>query len=101
MTKQVDTQKYTEFVDAVTSQESKDYISFNSRCFGIQSEESGDGLPVHRLLTAALGICAEGGEFTEVVKKNEQHNQEWSWEETPEVLAALEQLRKSEEATND
>ena len=30
-----------------------------------------------------------------IVKKNEQHNQEWSWEETPEVLAALEQLRKS------
>ena len=69
MSKQVDTEKYTEFVDAVTSQESKDYISFNSRCFGIQSVESGDGLPVHRLLTAALGICAEGGEFTEVVKK--------------------------------
>ena len=45
MAKQVDTQKYTEFVDAVTSQESKDYITFNSRCFGIQSEESGDGLP--------------------------------------------------------
>jgi hypothetical protein len=30
-----------------------------------------------------------------IEKKNEQHNQEWSWEETPEVLAALEQLRKS------
>ena len=30
-----------------------------------------------------------------IKKKNEQHNQEWSWEETPEVLAALEQLRKS------
>ena len=65
----VDTKKYTEFVDAVTSQESKDYISFNSRCFGIQSVESGDGLPVHRLLTAALGMSAESGEFTEVVKK--------------------------------
>ena len=26
--------------------------------------------------------------------------EEWSWEETPEVLAALEQLRKSEQATN-
>ena len=67
MTIQVDTQKYTEFVDAVTSQESKDYISFNSRCFEIQKDP--DGIPVHRLLTAALGICAEGGEFTEVVKK--------------------------------
>ena len=69
MPKSVDFEKYTEFVNEVTSNESKDYISFNSRCFGIQSEESGDGLPVHRLLTAALGICAEGGEFTEVVKK--------------------------------
>ena len=67
MSKQVDTQKYTEFVNEVTSKESKDYISFNSRCFEIQSGD--DGLPVHRLLTAALGICAEGGEFTEVVKK--------------------------------
>ncbi len=32
-----------------------------------------------------------------IEKKNEQHNQEWSWEETPEVLAALEQLHKSSE----
>ena len=30
-----------------------------------------------------------------IEKKNEQHNQIWEWEETPEVLAALEQLRKS------
>ena len=30
-----------------------------------------------------------------IEKKNEQHNQEWSWEETPEVLEALEQLHKS------
>jgi len=67
MSKQVDTQKYTEFVNEVTSNESKDYISFNSRCFEIQTGD--DGIPIHRLLTAACGICAEGGEFTEVVKK--------------------------------
>ncbi len=30
-----------------------------------------------------------------IEKKNPQHNQIWEWEETPEVLAALEQLRKS------
>ena len=30
-----------------------------------------------------------------IEKKNEQNNQEWSWEETPEVLAAIEQLDKS------
>ena len=67
MTKQVDTQKYTEFVDAVTSKESNDYISFNSRCFELQTGD--DGIPIHRLLTAALGLTAEAGEFTEVVKK--------------------------------
>ena len=32
-----------------------------------------------------------------IEKKNPQHNQEWGWEETTEVLAALEQLRKSSE----
>ena len=36
-----------------------------------------------------------------IEKKNEQHNQEWSWEETPEVLAALEQLRKSSELVEE
>ena len=32
-----------------------------------------------------------------IEKKNPQHNQIWEWDETPEVLAALEQLRKSSE----
>ena len=30
-----------------------------------------------------------------IEKKNPQHNQIWEWDETPEVLASLEQLRKS------
>ena len=33
-----------------------------------------------------------------VEKKNPKNNQEWSWEETPDLLAALEQLHKSSEA---
>jgi len=61
---QVDTEKYVEFVDAVTSDESKIYDSFDKRVYELESQ-----IPVERLLTAALGICAEGGEFTEVVKK--------------------------------
>ena len=63
----IDLKKYAEFVDAVTSKESKDYISFNSRCFNIQTGD--DGIPIERLLTASLGMSAESGEFTEVVKK--------------------------------
>ena len=60
----VDYEKYTQFVNAVTSKESKDYAAFDERVFELTEE-----IPVERLLTAALGICAEGGEFTEVVKK--------------------------------
>ena len=65
MTKQVDTQKYTEFVDAVTSNERKDSGSFSVRLSDLYAE----GLPVERLLTAAVGMSAESGEFTEIVKK--------------------------------
>ena len=36
-----------------------------------------------------------------VEKKNSKNNQEWSWEETPELLAALEQLEKSSQAVKD
>ena len=60
----VDYEKYTEFVNAVTSEESKDYSAFDKRTYDLTKD-----IPVERLLTAALGICAEGGEITEVVKK--------------------------------
>ena len=63
----IDFEKYAHFVNAVTSEESKDYISFNSRCFEIQKGD--DGIPINRLITAALGMSSESGEFTEVVKK--------------------------------
>jgi len=57
---------YTRFVDEVTSEESKDPEKFND-ALDIIDETS--GVSPERLLTAALGICAEGGEFTEIVKK--------------------------------
>ena len=65
MSKNVDFEKYTEFVDAVTSISSKDSEAFSVRLRELYAE----GLPVHRLLTAAVGMSAESGEFTEVVKK--------------------------------
>ena len=33
-----------------------------------------------------------------IEKKKDTHNQIWEWEETPELLAAIEQLHKSSEA---
>ena len=65
MDKQVDFDKYTEFVNAVTSEESKYGGHFQDRLRDLYSKE----FNTHRALTAALGLSAESGEFTEIVKK--------------------------------
>jgi NTP pyrophosphatase (non-canonical NTP hydrolase) len=62
---EVDTYKYLEFVDFVTSDASKNYDSFATRL----AELNTNGANIERLLTAAVGINAEGGEFMEIVKK--------------------------------
>jgi len=65
MTQKVDTEKYLEFVKGVTSAPSLEYPALASRL----SELEAGGANVTQLLTAALGLTAEAGEFTEVVKK--------------------------------
>ena len=74
MKKQVDFSKYALFVDGVTSNPSKDYKSF------IDALEylDGQGSNIHRLLTAAVGINAEGGEFMEIVKKMVFQGKPWN-----------------------
>ena len=62
----VDTEKYLEFVEGVTSDESLHYAALVSRMNNLELE---DECNVPQLLTAALGLTAESGEFTEVVKK--------------------------------
>ena len=62
----VDTEKYLEFVEGVTSDESLHYAALISRMNNLELE---DQCNVPQLLTAALGLTAESGEFTEVVKK--------------------------------
>tara|TARA_B100000700_G_scaffold290403_1_gene348451 strand:- start:309 stop:722 length:414 start_codon:yes stop_codon:yes gene_type:complete len=66
MTNQVDTEKYLDFVAGVTSQPSTDLPTLLSRLTQLDVEKDAD---IPRLLTAALGLTAESGEFTEVVKK--------------------------------
>ena len=61
----VNTEAYLEFVNAVTSKPSQDNEAFVYRI----QELEGQGFPSERLLTAAVGMSAEAGEFTEVVKK--------------------------------
>ena len=61
----IDLNKYLDFVNNVTSQPSKEHEAFIYRL----QELEGQGFPTERLLTAAVGMSAEAGEFTEVVKK--------------------------------
>ena len=61
----IDFLKYAQFVNAVTSSESKSGDAFTERIADLHYQD----LPTERMLTAALGLSAEAGEFTEVIKK--------------------------------
>lgn len=61
----IDLNKYVEFVDSTTSSPSKDFPSFGERLAELEE----NGFPTERLLTAAVGMSAEAGEFTEIIKK--------------------------------
>lgn len=56
---------YQHFVDEVTSDASKDPDAFGDALDIIDEF----GVPPERLITAAMGLSAESGEFTEIVKK--------------------------------
>ena len=74
MTKHVDFEAYTRFVDAVTSDESRDFIAFSDRIVILDE----NGANIERLLTGAVGINSEGGEIMEIVKKLIFQHKPWS-----------------------
>ena len=71
----IDLNKYKQFVEAVTSKESNDLTTFMSRLdeldgnYDSETDMHGPDINVPLLLTACLGLAAEGGEFIEVPKK--------------------------------
>jgi len=64
--KNVDLNAYKSFVEAVTSDASNNSIALAGR---IQELETSSGVNMSLLLTAAIGMSSEGGEFSEIVKK--------------------------------
>jgi NTP pyrophosphatase (non-canonical NTP hydrolase) len=66
MTQVIDTNKYIEFVRQTTSPASSDFAALLARMTELEATADAD---VPRLITAAFGLSAEAGEFTEVVKK--------------------------------
>lgn len=70
----VDLYKYRDFVEAVTSDASDDLTTFMDRLDELDGNYIGNGehgpdINVPLLLTAALGLAAETGEFCEIPKK--------------------------------
>ena len=60
----IDLNKYKEFVEAVTSAESNELAPLTQRLSDLDSKVN-----VALLMTGAIGLASEGGEFSEIVKK--------------------------------
>lgn len=85
MTQKIDFDRYKNFVDAVTSDASKDFLALSDRM--VQLDEKGAN--IERLLTAAVGINAEGGEFMEIVKKMLFQGKSWNDETRTHLIKEL------------
>lgn len=57
---------YAKFVDSTTSDQSKNFLAFIGSTSDLEAQ---DNINVPRVLTAAIGMLAESGEFTEILKK--------------------------------
>ena len=85
MTKNIDFQKYTQFVDAVTSEASTDFLALSDRL--VQLDEKGAN--IERLLSAGVGINAEGGEFLEIIKKMIFQGKPWNEDNRHHMIVEL------------
>jgi NTP pyrophosphatase (non-canonical NTP hydrolase) len=77
--------RYETFVDAVTSDASKDFVALADRLV----ELDGKGANIERLLTAGVGINAEGGEFLEIIKKMVFQGKPWNDDNREHLIIEL------------
>ena len=77
--------RYQEFVDAVTSDTSKDFVSLADR----MGELDRQGANIERLTTAGVGLAAESGEFLEIVKKMVFQGKHWNADNREHLIIEL------------
>ena len=85
MPNNVDFNKYSHFVDAVTSDSSKDFVSLADRL----GELDRQGANIERLTTAGVGLAAESGEFLEIVKKMVFQGKPWNNDNREHLIIEL------------
>jgi len=85
MTTNVDFDKYSHFVDAVTSDCSKNFVDLADRLGELDRE----GANIERLTTAGVGLAAESGEFLEIVKKMVFQGKPWTDDNREHLIIEL------------
>ena len=81
----VDFEQYEKFVDAVTSDSSKDFVALADRLVELDRE----GANIERLTTAGVGLAAESGEFLEIVKKMVFQGKPWNDDNREHLIIEL------------
>jgi len=81
----IDFKRYEEFVAAVTSNASTNFVDFADRIGELDRE----GANIERLLTAGVGINAEGGEFLEIIKKMVFQGKPWNEDNREHLIIEL------------
>ena len=81
----IDFKRYEEFVDAVTSDSSKDFVALADR----MGELDRQGANIERLTTAGVGLAAESGEFLEIVKKMVFQGKPWNDDNRDHLIIEL------------
>ena len=78
-------ERYEEFVSAVTSESSTNFVDFADRIGDLDRQ----GANIERLLTAGVGINAEGGEFLEIIKKMVFQGKPWNEDNREHLIIEL------------
>ena len=81
----VDFDRYSHFVDTVTSDTSKNFVDLADRLGELDRE----GANIERLTTAGVGLSAESGEFLEIVKKMVFQGKPWNDDNREHLIIEL------------